>query len=172
MTNEFSGPIPGHASIENNIRVAMEYRDSHPNLLDRLQWFREMVKPNKDRHLPISQSWDYKQIDKKYADFGNYNYGVTGIALGIPAELLTISAGAAQISSDKKVNLYLAYLPAMFLPNHGDNTEDQIQIIKGIAYAESLNLSKYPKSINPNFYITIQDLDNYMPTKERENYIK
>jgi hypothetical protein len=28
MTNKFKGPIPEHASIENNIRVAMEYRDN------------------------------------------------------------------------------------------------------------------------------------------------
>jgi RHS repeat-associated protein len=37
--------------------------------------------------------WDFKQWDKKYEDFGNFNFGATGTALGIPPEILLRGAG-------------------------------------------------------------------------------
>ncbi|WP_310793426.1 polymorphic toxin type 44 domain-containing protein [Enterobacter sp. R1(2018)] len=40
--------------------------------------------------------WDYKnQRGRKYAAFGNFNYGAVGAAAGIPDQILLRGAGAA-----------------------------------------------------------------------------
>ncbi|MEM7482379.1 MAG: polymorphic toxin type 44 domain-containing protein [Acidobacteriota bacterium] len=51
-------------------------------------WFRDQVR-NKG-------PWDYKQQGRQYEDFGNFNYGATGRALGLPERLLLREAGRAQ----------------------------------------------------------------------------
>lgn len=40
--------------------------------------------------------WDYKQQDRNLANFGNFNYGATGFAAGIPEKTLYMGAGFAQ----------------------------------------------------------------------------
>lgn len=40
--------------------------------------------------------WDYKQVNRQFADFGNFNYGACGYAAGIPTALLHRAAGLAQ----------------------------------------------------------------------------
>lgn len=40
--------------------------------------------------------WDYKQQDRSLANFGNFNYGATGLAAGIPEKTLFMAAGFAQ----------------------------------------------------------------------------
>jgi hypothetical protein len=32
----FNGVIPPNVSLENNIRIALAYRDSHPEMMDRI----------------------------------------------------------------------------------------------------------------------------------------
>ncbi|WP_428839982.1 polymorphic toxin type 44 domain-containing protein [Burkholderia dolosa] len=41
--------------------------------------------------------WDHKQKQREYADFGNFNYGATGYAAGIPEQTLLRAAGCAQM---------------------------------------------------------------------------
>lgn len=40
--------------------------------------------------------WDYKRIDMKYEDFGNFNYGATGAAVGFNKVQLHSEAGKVQ----------------------------------------------------------------------------
>jgi hypothetical protein len=51
-------------------------------------WFRDQVR-NKG-------PWDYKQQGPQYRNFGNYNYGATGRALGLSERFLLREAGRAQ----------------------------------------------------------------------------
>lgn len=41
--------------------------------------------------------WDYKQYDRGYTAFGNYNFGYAGTRQGIPADDLRAGAGFAQV---------------------------------------------------------------------------
>ncbi|WP_258232675.1 polymorphic toxin type 44 domain-containing protein [Pseudomonas brassicacearum] len=78
--------------------------------------------------------WDYKQRDKTYEDFGNFNYGATGTAAGIPEQVLLRAAGAAQSiagTSDEKFGNWWTESP------YGDDEIDQIWITAGIKYAKS-----------------------------------
>lgn len=73
--------------------------------------------------------WDFKQIKREYADFGNFHYGVVGAAGGIPDSLLLRAAGWAQTRSGNHVvqNGYvLGGAP------YGDDPFDQQQIKNGI----------------------------------------
>ncbi|WP_236127763.1 polymorphic toxin type 44 domain-containing protein [Cedecea colo] len=76
--------------------------------------------------------WDYKnQRGRKYAAFGNFNYG--GAAAGIPDRILLRGAGAAQILVGTSRPEFADY-PG---PNsYGDDPEDQIWIRAGIDYAK------------------------------------
>jgi hypothetical protein len=56
--------------------------------VERLRWFYNQVR-NKG-------PWDYKQRGPEYQNFGNFNYGATGRALGLSEGLLLREAGRAQ----------------------------------------------------------------------------
>ncbi|WP_369821544.1 polymorphic toxin type 44 domain-containing protein [Novosphingobium sp. CF614] len=56
-----------------------------------LPWFRDQVKNR--------GPWDYKQYDRRFQNFGNYNYGYTGAAAGIDRGLLLRQAGRAQVQA-------------------------------------------------------------------------
>tara|TARA_R110001583_G_scaffold195251_1_gene370892 strand:+ start:35 stop:1174 length:1140 start_codon:yes stop_codon:yes gene_type:complete len=78
---------------------------------------------------------DYKQLGPQYAEFGNYNYGAIGRALGIPSQVLKRGAGWAQIqagTSDDSYGHYLGFAP------YGDDPADQVQIGAGIDYYDSV----------------------------------
>lgn len=73
--------------------------------------------------------WDFKQINHKYADFGNFHYGVVGAAGGIPDSVLLRAAGWAQTRSGNHVardGHPLGGAP------YGDDPLDQEQIKNGI----------------------------------------
>ena len=95
----YSGPAPTGASIQNNVTIAIQYQSTHTPS-ETVAWFYEVVRNNKDGHLPPNVSMDYKQIDPEYADFGNYNYVVVGKALGFPDWVLKHGAGYAQGRAD------------------------------------------------------------------------
>ena len=92
----FDGPIPERTSIEYNIQRALEYQRTH-TVEETFLWFYEHVRNNKVGHLPSNpsdpnHSMNYKQLNAKdengnvivnYADFGNFNYGTVGRALGM-----------------------------------------------------------------------------------------
>ena len=80
-------------------------------------------------------NWDYKQKGSQYEDFGNFNYGATGRAVGIPAQILKRGAGWAQTRAGTSKKDWGKPLGS---PPHGDDPADQKQIQRGIDYHDSL----------------------------------
>ncbi|HPT50186.1 MAG TPA: polymorphic toxin type 44 domain-containing protein, partial [Accumulibacter sp.] len=95
---------------------------------------------------------DYKQIDKSYADSGNFNFGAVGKALGFPDSVLKNGAGAAQGIADG-LSFSEAFARSLLDPaNRGDNPEDQYQIWKGIKAAEDAGVGKSDLGIFDYFF--------------------
>ena len=80
-------------------------------------------------------NWDYKQKGSQYEDFGNFNYGATGRAVGIPAQILKRGADWAQTRAGTSKKDWGKPLGS---PPHGDDPADQEQIQRGIDYHDSL----------------------------------
>jgi len=127
----FSGSVPPGASVQSNITRALEFQSTH-SAAETFEWFYEQVRNNKDGHLPPSESMDYKQIDPSYADFGNYNFGAVGKALGYPDAVLQYGAGWAQGRADGLTRFEAAIRSISDFKNKGDNPGDQDLINDGI----------------------------------------
>ncbi len=69
--------------------------------------------------------WDYKRNDPAFEDFGNYNYGYTGEAQGIPARVLYDAAGLVQLKNETSSLDYFW--------SNWDDPKDQEQIKRGIS---------------------------------------
>lgn len=81
--------------------------------------------------------WDFKQLGRQYADFGNFHYGAVGTAAGISEGLLLRAAGTAQHlagTSKEEFDNWWADAP------YGDDPIDQVWIKAGIEYAKSKGL--------------------------------
>jgi len=85
--------------------------------------------------------WDYKQLDPKYEEFGNFNYGATGTAFGFSEEILLRMAGWAQVQAGttrsswgQSPTLIDAYFGTGGVAPFGDDPNDQSWIQKGIQY--------------------------------------
>lgn len=78
--------------------------------------------------------WDYKQRGRQFEEIGNFNYGATGTAAGIPEQILLRAAGAAQNqagTSEADFGKWWKETP------YGDDRVDQVWIKAGIEYANS-----------------------------------
>lgn len=76
-------------SLDDNIRRSLQHRPSGPfTAYDDAKWFKSMV--------THKAPWDYKRINIKYEDFGNFNLGATGSAVGFNLEQLLSEAGKLQ----------------------------------------------------------------------------
>ncbi|WP_158089498.1 polymorphic toxin type 44 domain-containing protein [Magnetofaba australis] len=91
--------------------------------------------PNKAKNKAVDwalETMDYKQYNtKKYENFGNFNYGPTAAALGIPEEIALRGAGFAQTlggNHEWKNDIYTGNAP------YGDDPKDQWWIQQGINY--------------------------------------
>ncbi len=73
--------------------------------------------------------WDYKQQGRQYEDFGNFNFGATGAALGLSNYVLLRGAGIAQIMAGTSAPEW-----SFWGFSHGDDPEDQLQIRAGINF--------------------------------------
>lgn len=132
-------PVPQHppdADIDANMEEAKKHVASKWNPvkpafdLKSVLWFRDQVK-NKG-------PWDYKQKGASYQDFGNFNYGATGLALGLDERTLLREAGRGQQaagtsrpewgSPGNRLNPWGGTAP------FGDDPADQQQIKKGFEY--------------------------------------
>lgn len=79
-------------------------------------------------------AWDYKQNGRQYEEFGNFNYGATGTAAGIPEQILLRAAGAAQHqagTSKEDFDNWWGDTP------YGDDKVDQVWIKAGIDFAKA-----------------------------------
>lgn len=126
-------PAPPGVSVDDNMRRARELQDTLSK-----GWSSDMpVDPSYGimaAWFPKNHEMDYKQQDPRYQDFGNFNYGAVGSALGLGPYMLHGAAGVAQIM-DKT---WSAKLDLPFLSKQsGDTDQDYRQIDKGIAYERS-----------------------------------
>jgi RHS repeat-associated protein len=116
-------PVPPGVNIDANILLAELMSGGPPGL--ELWWWVGMVSP--------SGQWDYKVQGPAlvYEDFGNFNYGATGAALGLPQGVIFRGAGAAQW-------WWGPYRPQWGKPwggpPYGDQPQDQPVIKAGIEY--------------------------------------
>jgi type VI secretion system secreted protein VgrG len=80
---------PPGVSVDENIKKALRHKFSGPfRAYSDAKWFK-----NKVTH---KGPWDYKRIDIKYENFGNFNYGATGAAIGFDLITLHSEAGRTQ----------------------------------------------------------------------------
>jgi RHS repeat-associated protein len=87
-------PSPPGASVNNNIQATMQVGANSLVPTDGVDpqvaaiWWISNVSPGGD--------WDYKRSGPEYDQFGNFNYGATGAAAGIPESTLLWAAGVVK----------------------------------------------------------------------------
>lgn len=119
---------PPGVSIDGNLEIAKKKDQFFPTSGSAhiYTWFYTQVRNKGD--------WDYKQRGPEYQNFGNFNYGATGTAAGIPEGVLLRAAGAAQTvagTSSAEFGKWWSEAP------YGDDPIDQVWIKAGIDYAKS-----------------------------------
>jgi len=102
-----------------SVRRNMEAAEGHSPL-----WFLDMV-PNK-------KPWDYKQLDRKFEPFGNFNYGAAGRASGLAPDVLLRGAGWAQRRATTSHPSFGS--PYLGTGSYGDDPVDQFWIEQGARY--------------------------------------
>ncbi|MFN5391247.1 MAG: polymorphic toxin type 44 domain-containing protein, partial [Pseudanabaena sp.] len=127
----FPSSIPPGVRIDDNIRIAIQNNSPVWNPF----WFRDKVKNG--------GVWDYKQLNRAYEDFGNFNYGATGRAFGFSDITLLQEAGIAQVQAGTsrpewgnpgtRLN---PFDPG--IPPYGDDPNDQYWIKEGIRYYDEV----------------------------------
>jgi hypothetical protein len=120
---------PPNVSVETNAREAAAYASTH-NIYDNYAWFRDQVQ-NKG-------AWDYKQQGSQYEGLGNFNYGATGTAMGIPEQVLLRMAGYAQTKAGTSADDWGTPYGS---PPYGDDPLDQQAIMDGIKWANDNGLT-------------------------------
>lgn len=152
----FTGAVPPGVSVEDNVNRALDYQRMHTPA-ETAERFYDVVRNNRDRHLSLSESMDYKQIDSKYADFGNFNCGVISKAVGFPDSISELGAGVAQGKADG-LTLGESIVRAVTDPkNRGDNPEDQRQIEAGMRAAEAHGVAKSDLGVTEYIRQSIRD---------------
>lgn len=110
-------------------------------------WFIEMVMEG--------GPWDYKRIDPKYENFGNFNYGATAMAFGFQEKWALQAAGIVHVLTNKAKNDWrdekyvqsiLDFGVSFQGPPYGDDPNDQRMIKAGFRYYQEIYRSRYPES--------------------------
>jgi hypothetical protein len=116
-------PGVDRSTVDSNVDEAMAMRDRP--MAERLTWFWAKVQTGGD--------WDYKKYGDEYEDFGNWNFGVVGRALGLPEDFLLRGAGAfQQLSGTSRPEFGDPWdePPSAY----GDDPRDQQQIKDGVKH--------------------------------------
>lgn len=117
---------PGPQVIRDNMAEARRHRSGRNMALPQTYyWFYQKVR----NHGP----WDYKQKNRLWANFGNFNYGATGTVAGIPEDILLMGAGFAQSWAGTSKPAKWGHWYGK--PPYGDDPDDQRAIREGIEYA-------------------------------------
>jgi RHS repeat-associated protein len=126
---------PPGAKVDRNIRISQLMRVvTYTDPALSLYVFKKTV----GNQMP----WDYKQQGwtmtdtgqlgpSPFQDFGNFNFGATGAAWGIPLDVLLRAAGYAQVQAGTSTPEWGHWYQG---PPHGDDPNDQAQIIAGFQY--------------------------------------
>jgi hypothetical protein len=117
---------PPGSSVEMNIRLAKSHTGVVRGPAD-IFWFYNMVRNGGE--------WDYKQRGRQYQDFGNFNYGAVGYAIGMPGNVLLRVAGWAQSRAGTSMGSWNNWCGQ---PPYGDDPMDQEMIQAGMEYAKFL----------------------------------
>jgi len=88
--------------------------------------------------------WDYKTQGREYEEFGNFNYGATGRAVGFSEDTLLRAAGAVQKLTNTSRE---EWGEPWGEPPYGDDPSDQEMIKRGVEYYEQ---NKVEESKVPN----------------------
>jgi YD repeat-containing protein len=131
---------PPGVSIDNNIMIAERHRPV--GIITGIygaQWFYNIVRgggstPEKVR---AGESWNYKKLGRQYQEFGNFNYGATGAAIGFSEDTLLIEAGRAQVAAGTSKPEWGSPGGRIWgkpVPPYGDDPADQAMIKRGIEY--------------------------------------
>jgi len=123
--------IPAGVSLDENMRISKATRDSAKLVIGGENAFVYGVFYTKVRN---GGEWDYKQRGRQFEEFGNFNYGATGTAAGIPEQILLRAAGAAQSqagTSEADFGKWWKETP------YGDDRVDQVWIKAGIEHAKT-----------------------------------
>lgn len=95
--------------------------------------------------------WDFKRYDSRYEELGNYNFGLTGRAVGFSETTLKVGAGAYQVWSGTS--------NFRFAGTYFDDPRDQAWIQEGI------------KDFNTNYWNPRIDQPANSMMKKRSNYV-
>jgi hypothetical protein len=123
--------VPPGVSLDKNMRESKDLRDSAKLVVGGESALVYGIFYTKVRN---GGEWDYKQHGAQYEEVGNFNYGATGHAAGIPEQILLRAAGAAQGiagTSREDFSKWWANSP------YGDDKVDQVWIKAGIEFAKS-----------------------------------
>jgi hypothetical protein len=118
---------PPGINVDIHMKLASDQWELHPDYAAFMIWFYYKVRNG--------GPWDFKQIDGKYENFGNFHYGAVGTAGGLPEELLLRAAGYAQkrAKTQSKTEDWSEWHG---VSPYGDDPRDQPWILKGMRYAE------------------------------------
>jgi RHS repeat-associated protein len=137
-------PIPFHpneANVNANVMAARDYVNAlkqgfedSPTVGRSIQTFQKLLWLYD--HVKNSGPYDYKQ-DKtgNYENFGNFNFGAVGAALGIDLSTLLKGAGFAQQRAGTSRPAFGVWHGP---PPYGDDPRDQEMIKRGYEYYEAL----------------------------------
>lgn len=108
--------------------------------------------------------WDYKQLDRKYEDFGNFHYGAAGASVGFSRNTLERMAGWAQGVADTG-STDPSFGESGFLiffggrRPYGDDPRDNQQIRRGFAFGENYNDCQ--EETNRSFWSDLPSLKSF-----------
>jgi len=116
--------VPPGVNVPFNMEIAARLRDT----IGGYEVFRELVK--------TGGPWDYKNqptagAHPEYDQFGNFNFGATGTAMGLSPYVLDVGAGLAQPPHSGGSGT------PFITPPYGDRAQDERMIHQGDAYAHS-----------------------------------
>lgn len=140
--------IPASANIDRNIAEAEKRAPAisdlgqYPSMyLPAALWFRDQVNNG--------GPWDYKLQGSQFEDFGNFNYGATGKALGFSEDILLRMAGTKQVEDGHSrpdwgisVSVLDALLGVGGVAPYGDDPRDQEWIKRGFRYYDAVKSGK------------------------------
>lgn len=116
------------------MRLADAVGHAAPSTATALLWFFTQVSPK--TRFTESGPWNYANINRKKFDAGgNFNYGATGVALGVSPDILLRMGGVAQVMTGSWKPEY--GVPALTGPGYGDDPKGQAEIWSGIQYAQN-----------------------------------
>lgn len=110
---------------------AEQHRPAGPfTAYNQAKWFKSMVTHKAE--------WDYKRINLKYEDFGNFNYGATGAAIAFDLVTLHSEAGKVQaVPPGGKPDSWGYPAGRLFGSGkypYGDEPKDAVQTAAGFNY--------------------------------------